>query len=91
MEFVQGVIMKIQSVNMLKSVSCQPIKPSAFGGKKPSIEDMAAEQDSVSLNEDELVLSDNSILEQKYDLACRLAAYYKTQCQQLLENGSCLA
>lgn len=93
MEFVQGVIMKIQSVKSVMPVNCQPIKPNNFGAKRPSIEDMLIEQDSLPFDNDDDIctLSNTSILEQKYDLACRLAAYYKNQCQQLLTNGSCIA
>lgn len=83
--------MKIQSVKSVMPVNCQPIKPNNFGAKKPSIEDMLVEQDSLSFSDGICTLSDTSILEQKYDLACRLAAFYKNQCEMLLKNGSCIA
>ncbi len=31
------------------------------------------------------------LIEKKYDLACRLAAYYKNQYEKLSQNGCCVA
>ena len=35
--------------------------------------------------------SDTFVMAKKYDLACRLAAYYKLQYDALKENGCCMA
>ncbi len=40
---------------------------------------------------DSFVNSDSSVLEKKYNLACQVAAYYKTQYENLLKNGECIA
>lgn len=76
--------MKIQAINAALPVSaCQPIKQVEFArGKSQKVDNSQAEQaDSFT----------PSNLEQKYDLACRIAAYYKTQYEQLLKNGNCIA
>lgn len=76
--------MNIQAINAALPVSaCQPIKKVEFAGAKPQkIENSPAEQaDTFTPNN----------IEQKYDLACRVAAYYKTQYEELLKNGNCIA
>ena len=42
-------------------------------------------------NEDMFTPTQQDITEQKYELACRVAAYYKTQYENLLKNGNCIA
>ena len=42
-------------------------------------------------NEDVYSPSQQDVTEQKYELACRVAAYYKTQYENLLKNGNCIA
>ncbi len=76
--------MKIQAINSIQS--CQPIKQVGFAkkAKKPVIiENPANGKDSFTSNQ--------TTTEQKYDLACRIAAYYKTQYENLLLNGYCEA
>lgn len=51
-------------------------------------------QDYTMFNDEAIdifVNSDTEILEKKYNLACQVAAYYKTQYENLLKNGNCLA
>ncbi len=82
--------MKIQAINPAMSVSsCQPIKQVAFERRKsPGIELSSVLQEDISdLNKS----SDSYTVEQKYNLACLLAAYYKTQYEQLSEEHGCLA
>ncbi len=48
--------------------------------------------ESIELENDEFENSNSpKMLEAKYDLACRLAAYYKTQYNCLTKDGSCVA
>lgn len=80
--------MKIQSINSpMKTVGCQPIRQVEFSQKK--VQDSKPNNDSQ--NQDKLTLSTSETLEQKYDLACRIAAYYKQKYQQLLKSGHCVA
>lgn len=83
---VKGAEMNIQAVSSAnKMLSCQPIKQIEFA-KRPTptiIEDPATSEDTFT--------SDTSTLAQKYDLACRLAAYYKNQYETLLKEGSIVA
>lgn len=73
--------MQIQAVNSVNSmINCQPIKqPSSFS-KRPTPDTIT---DPVSKDG-----NDETVIEQKYDLACRLAAYYKQQYEALLKSGS---
>lgn len=78
--------MKIQGINNANNaLSCQPIKQVEFA-KTP----VRIEKEEVAQNGDSFK-TDRSTLEQKYDLACRLAAYYKTQYEKLLKSGSVVA
>ena len=80
--------MKIQALNSaIPAVqSCQPIKQVEFAKRRipMEIKDPIGKEDSFNLQ-------DPSITEQKYNLACRVAAYYKTQYENLLKNGSIIA
>ncbi len=72
--------MKINAIGSAMSVSaCQPIKPES------SKQSFSAAK-SADLN-DTYDPSSPQVLEQKFDFACRLAAYYKTQYEQLLKHG----
>ena len=74
--------MKILAVSpVMPTEGCQPIKPE-FAGKK---------QKKIHPVSDKYTPSDSVVLEQKYNFACRLAAYYKTQYEKLLHSGKCLA
>lgn len=77
--------MNIQAVNALTSArACQPIKPVSFekAKEKPSFTKEV-------LNNDKFTPSQPDSLEQKYDVACLLAGYYKTQYESLLQKGGC--
>lgn len=84
---VKGAEMNIQAINSANAMlSCQPIKQVEFA-KRPTptiIEDPVSPEDT-------LEIENPSTLEQKYDLACRLAAYYKGQYETLLSEGSIVA
>lgn len=75
--------MKIQAIN--SAINCQPIRQIEFTSKKsmPDFYELPCE------NGDVFMLEDPRTVEQKYDFACRLAAYYKTQYENLLKNGGC--
>lgn len=79
--------MKIQAINSANSVlGCQPIKQVEFAKRRtPEIRGFVVE------NPDIYIPEEPTVIEQKYDLACRLAAYYKTQYENLLKNGSVVA
>lgn len=69
--------MKILAVNSaMQSINCQPIKPD-FTGKKQPKENAAA---------DTFTPSDPYTTEQKYNLACQIAAYYKNKYEQLVNK-----
>ena len=76
--------MKIQAVNSISN--CTPVKPVEFTKRKqkPVITEAPALQD-------DLFSSSQNVTEQKYNFACRLAAYYKTQYEELLKTGVCNA
>ena len=74
--------MKIQAINPVHS--CQPIKQVEFGKKAKKININEAIKNSPDTFQANLIST-----EQKYDLACRLAAYYKTQYENLLKAGTC--
>ena len=76
--------MRIQAVNSISS--CTPVKPVEFAKRKqkPVVKEAPAmKEDSFSSSKD--------INELKYNFACRIAAFYKTQCENLLKTGYCLA
>ena len=77
--------MKVQAINSaMSSVFAQPVNNVEFS-KHHSSEFKANPRPEQNIN------SDMFVMEQKYDLACRLAAYYKTQYEALKENGCCMA
>ncbi len=76
--------MKIQAVNSISN--CTPVKPVEFAKRKQK----PVVKETPAIKEDSFSSSQN-ITEQKYNFACRLAAYYKTQYENLLKTGSCLA
>ena len=83
--------MNIQAIGSISStVSAQPIKPVSFKREDAPREFLRSqtfgeESDSFVNN------SDPEIMAQKYDIACRLAAYYKNQYENLVNEGGCLA
>lgn len=82
--------MKIQAIgSAMQTSACQPIKQVEFARRRaPEAELTTVFQEPVV---DVYTPQDPSTIEQKYNLACRIAAYYKTQYEQLLEQGCCLA
>lgn len=77
--------MKIPAISSaMSSVFAQPVNNVGFSQQHSS---------SVRNNQREVkeLDCDTLVLEQKYDLACRLAAYYKLQYDALKENGCCMA
>ena len=80
--------MKIQAItSAMSAYCCQPVSKVEFARhKSPQVENTTPANEA-----DSFVQDDMSTMEQKYDLACRIAAYYKTQYESLLEKGSCIA
>ena len=74
--------MNINAVN--SAISCQPIKEMSF--EKKHANKNSDVQDAVILSDS--FTSSTQNLEQKYDFACRLAAYYKTQYENLIKVGA---
>ena len=77
--------MNIPAINSaMSSVFAQPVNNVGFSKQQSSVvqNNPRAEQN---------INSDTFVMEQKYDLACRLAAYYKTKYEELKENGCCKA
>ena len=77
--------MNIPAINSaMTSVFAQPVNNVGFSKQHASMvqSNPRAEQN---------INSDAFVMEQKYDLACRLAAYWKTQYDELKENGCCMA
>ena len=81
----------IQAINSVTAVNSQPIRPVNFAGRRPSAEEVYMKEQTLGNNEDTVSFTNNTTLEQKYDLACRIAAYYKAQYDELVQNGSCSA
>ncbi len=74
--------MKILAVSpVMPTEGCQPIKPEFAAKKHKKINSVL----------DKYTPSDSATLEQKYNLACRIAAYYKAQYEKLIQSGKCLA
>ena len=74
--------MNINAVN--SAISCQPIKEMTFSKKHAEKESDV--QDPIILCD--CFSSSTQNLEQKYDLACRLAAFYKMQYENLIKAGA---
>ncbi len=75
--------MNIQPISPV--ISCQPIEQVNFGKKNKKID----KKEAPAPLDDTFNKAD--ITEQKYNIACRIAAYYKTQYENLLKNGYCEA
>lgn len=80
-----AVFMKIQAVN--NAINCQPLRNVDFGRKKNA---------PIIIVEPVTTPAGDSFTppptaEQKYNFACLLAAYYKTQYENLLKSGCCEA
>ena len=83
--------MNIQAIGSISStVSAQPIKPVSFKREDAPREFLRSqtfgEEHDTFVNN-----SDPEIMSQKYDIACRLAAYYKNKYESLAQNGNCIA
>ncbi len=70
--------MQLNCVNSVRS--CQPLKQTASA---------VPLRDNVSFKSSNAQPTSSDKLEQKYDFACRLAAFYKKQYEQLAKQGSC--
>ena len=89
--------MKIQAVNSLITENgCRPpLKPAEFGGKRiidkkaPDLNTLIEQTNTE--NPDTFVSSEPYTTDQKYNLACQVAAYYKTQYEELVNERGCLA
>ena len=77
--------MKIQAISSAnQAYRCQPVRQVEFAKRKNPPETTALLLDVFS--------TENCCeMEQKYDVACRLAAYYKMQYENLLKTGSVVA
>ena len=76
--------MRIQAINNAeKLVSCQPIKP--------NFSTQSFTQNNVENANKDTFSSQNMNMEEKFDFACRLAAYYKTQYENLIKTGGVIA
>lgn len=77
--------MKIHAINSaMSSVFAQPVGRVEFSKQHSS-------DFTVNPRAEQYINSDIFVMEQKYDLACRVAAYWKTQYDELKENGCCMA
>ncbi len=80
--------MNIKAINsVLPAKTCQPIKEVSFARNAEKPEQPLAETPDT----DTFTPSEPGTLEQKYDMACLLAAYYKTQYEALAKQGNCNA
>ncbi len=80
--------MNIKAINsVLPAGNCQPIKEASFAKKAERTGEIPAETPDT----DTFTPSEPETLEQKYDMACLLAAYYKTQYEALAGQGGCSA
>ena len=80
--------MNIQAINsVLASRSCQPIKAVSFARNVEKPEQPLAETPDT----DTFTPNQTGSVEQKYNMACLLAAYYKTQYEALTKQGACNA
>ena len=82
---VRGTKMQIQSINAINSMSrVNPVSKVDFEKRKtPQTEGNNEIKDSF--------ISSSDNINQKYDIACRLAAFYKNQYDNLVKEGSCQA
>ncbi len=75
--------MRIEAIN--NTMNCQPIRAIEFGRR----------ENAPVIVEEPIIAQDTFVApattEQKYNFACLLAAYYKTQYENLLKNGCCEA
>lgn len=79
--------MKIQAINSSMCTSgCQPIRNQSFAQSVPPAYNINDTKDC-----DVFTSSDPYTQEQKYDLACRVAAYYQTQYEKLQQKTGCYA
>ncbi|MCD7878729.1 MAG: hypothetical protein LUG16_02205 [Candidatus Gastranaerophilales bacterium] len=91
--------MQIQAASTNSMPSCQPIKP-GFGSQKSRLFDVLKEQcfgsglKTEQADEVDTFIcggGNSSNVEEKYNLACQIAGYYKAQCDSLKQNGVCEA
>lgn len=75
--------MNIQAIN--NAVGCQPIRSVEFGRKAKA--PVVIVEPIIAPSQDSFIPP--ATTEQKYNFACLLAAYYKTQYENLLNSGFC--
>ena len=77
--------MNIQAINQaMRATGCQPIRSQSFAQAMPpdfSIKDTE--------NGDIFTPTDPYTQEQKFDMACRIAAYYHNKYEQLQQKTGC--
>ncbi|MBQ9246544.1 hypothetical protein IJ182_09790 [bacterium] len=82
--------MKIQAISpVMSNMASQPIRPVSFAGRKAP--EIYLKEQTFNDPDDFSSVTSKDTAEQQLDIACRIAAYYKTKYEQLLENGSCMA
>ncbi len=75
------------SINKIDATrSCQPLKQSVSA---VPLREVAFKNTADSFVSSSKELTPTNNLEAKYDFACRLAAFYKNQYEQLLSQKSC--
>ena len=90
--------MNISSVNSSAAQRpCQPIKPVSFQGgksKAPSFAKEVFSHDGDMLGNASVIHADTFCskvnAEDKFDMACLVAGYYKTQYENLLKENGCI-
>ncbi|MCD7780665.1 MAG: hypothetical protein LUH05_08350 [Candidatus Gastranaerophilales bacterium] len=83
--------MKVQAVNsVMPENNCQSVRRAGIL-RKPQENNFQEPEYSIELSDDVYTPSDPYTTEQKYNLACQLAAYYKTQYEELAEGLGCIA
>lgn len=90
--------MKIQAVNSTVSpIACQPIKPVGFARRKEKPENNnAVLQNDIFIKAGDIpdidhVMPVSDDIKHKYETACLIAGFYKTQYENLLKEGKCSA
>ena len=79
------------NINAFNSVmparECQPLKGSGYKGALVS--NHGLKNAALGAQSDYFAHSNADVQEQKFDMACRLAAYYRTQYENLMMRTGC--
>ena len=90
---MRALVMNIQAISsVFAPKSCQPIRNVGFAKKpeqveKPELPELMSETPET----DTFTPAEPGTAEQKYNMACLLAAYYKNQYETLAKQGCCNA